>query len=349
MFYFLWHGQHIQGGPFDVSKILAADPAAMQKPDSPLWGPLHAPHHWGESIFGYYLTSDEAVLRKHAQMLADAGVDVVIFDVTNQFTYRDDYMTLLRVWARERELGNRTPQVAFLTPFWAPAKVVRELWKDLYEPGHFRELWFQWEGRPLILADPALISDSQGHAQQNTPAELRPGHTLGQSFTTTHDLTAVSARVPTWRESGSAVTLTLRRESPQGQQIASKRFENVADNAWLRLDLEKPAGPGSFYFEASEGNGASAGGATLRINCRTAAPSQTAWPSQVTEPSASPWPAMKTLASGSFSRSASRSRITFKAPLNLACGAGWSRTRSTASPILRAPASRCRWAWLKMQ
>jgi hypothetical protein len=37
-------------------------------------GPIHAPHHWRESIFRYYLTRDEAVLRKHGQMLSDAGV-----------------------------------------------------------------------------------------------------------------------------------------------------------------------------------------------------------------------------------------------------------------------------------
>ena len=42
----------------------------MEKPDSPLWGPLLAPHHWGESIFGYYLTDDASVLRKTR---ADAG------------------------------------------------------------------------------------------------------------------------------------------------------------------------------------------------------------------------------------------------------------------------------------
>ncbi|MCZ7641189.1 MAG: hypothetical protein M5U12_37150 [Verrucomicrobia bacterium] len=81
----------------------------MPKPDSPLWGPLHAPHHWGESLFGYYLTQDEGVLRKHAQMLADAGVDVVVFDVTNQVTYQADYQALLRVWSEVRAAGNRTP------------------------------------------------------------------------------------------------------------------------------------------------------------------------------------------------------------------------------------------------
>jgi len=157
IFYFLWHGAHIQGGPYDVTKILAQDPDAMRKPESPLWGPLHAPHHWGESVFGYYLTDDEGVLRKHAQMLADAGVDVVVFDVTNQLTYPEWYRSLLRVWSAMRQLGNRTPQVAFLTPFWDPGKVVRELWRDLYEPGLYRDLWFHWDGKPLILADPDTL------------------------------------------------------------------------------------------------------------------------------------------------------------------------------------------------
>ena len=43
IFYFLWHGAHVKGGPFDVGRILAIDPGAMQEKDSPLWGPMHAP------------------------------------------------------------------------------------------------------------------------------------------------------------------------------------------------------------------------------------------------------------------------------------------------------------------
>src|SRR5690349_7087341 len=45
LFYFLWHGAHARGGPYDISRILAADPQSMTKPESPLWGPLHVPHH----------------------------------------------------------------------------------------------------------------------------------------------------------------------------------------------------------------------------------------------------------------------------------------------------------------
>lgn len=255
IFYFLWHGAHIHGGPFDVTKILAADPQAMGKPNSPLWGPLHAPHHWGESIFGYYLTRDEAVLKKHAQMLSDAGIDVVIFDVTNQITYREDYMTLLRVWARERELGNRTPQVAFLTPFWAPEKVTRELWRDLYSREVHRDLWFMWEGKPLILADATLVTAAKEYAEQNFPAELLPEKTLGQSFTIDQPMLSVSGRFPTLRMTGSSLTLTLRRQGPSGQIVATTQFANIPDNAWLRLELPEPADPGVYYLEASGAEG----------------------------------------------------------------------------------------------
>lgn len=255
IFYFLWHGAHIQGGPYDVTKILSRDPEAMTKPDSPLWGPLHAPHHWGESLFGYYLTQDEGVLRKHAQMLADTGVDVVIFDVTNQLTYPDDYRALLRVWSEVRSAGNRTPQIAFLTPFWDPAKVVRELWRDLYAPGLYPELWFRWEGKPLILADPAMILDRGGNDQQDTPIELLPGHTLGQTFTATQALEKVGGRFPTWNTSGAAVTLSLFRNGPGGELVRSERVANIRDNEWRLLSFNPPLPPGRYYLEMSEPQG----------------------------------------------------------------------------------------------
>jgi hypothetical protein len=255
MFYFLWHGPHIKGGPYDVTRILARDPAAMQKPDSPLWGPLHAPHHWGESIFGYYLTDDEAVLRKHGQMLADAGVDVVIFDVTNQQSYRAWYGALLRVWGGMRAAGNRTPQVAFLTPFWDPAKVVRELWRDLYQPGLSNDLWFRWEGRPLILADPDLIDAREESAQQNTATEIRSGHTLGQRFTTTKPFQAVSGRFPTYHTTNAAITMRLFREGNTKTPLAEARFTNVIDNAWLTLRPASASPPGVYVLEASASSG----------------------------------------------------------------------------------------------
>jgi len=255
IFYFLWHGAHVSGGPYDITKVLAADPDAMHKPDSPLWGPLGANHHWGESLFGYYLSDDDYVLRKHAQMLSDAGVDVVIFDVTNQFTYRSSYMALLKSWSEVRAAGGRTPQVAFLTPFWDPERVVRSLYADLYGPGHYRDLWFRWDGKPLILADPALVGAGEGTREQNSPAPLLPGHTLGQSFHASRPFHSVSGRFPTWATKGAGMTLTLRRDGPAGRRLASRRVRDVADNDWVSLAVKWQLPPGSYYLEASEPRG----------------------------------------------------------------------------------------------
>lgn len=159
IFYFLWMGQHGLDGPYDITRILTRDPDAMSKPDSPLWGPLHKFHYWGEPLFGYYLSTDKWVYRKHAQMLSDAGIDMVLFDVTNQFTYPESYTALCEAWTEVRANGGRTPQIAFLTPFGDPRKVVRALYDDLYSKGLYRDLWFQWRGKPLVLADPAKVDD----------------------------------------------------------------------------------------------------------------------------------------------------------------------------------------------
>lgn len=255
IFYFLWLGAHAGNGPYDVSKVLAEDPTAIEKRDSPLWGPLGAMHHWGEPLFGYYRTDDAYVLRKHAQMLADAGVDVVIFDVTNQWTYKSDYRALLRVFSEVRRDGGKTPHVAFLCPFWKPAKVVAELYQDLYEPGLDRDLWFRWEGKPLILADPALIADTAGTEEKNTPERLEAGHRLGQSFTADKPFDSVGGCFPTWRHPDSGVTLTLFRDGPQGEKIACRVFADVEDNAVRSLEFPEPLPPGAYYLEISEPKG----------------------------------------------------------------------------------------------
>src|SRR5690606_38374910 len=91
--------------------------------------------------------------------------------------------------------------------------------------------------------------------QQNGPAELEEGSTLGQSFTADRPFTSVSAKFPTWNTSDSDVTLTLRRDGPNGEQLATRRIEDVGDNAWEQLVLDQPLQPGTYYLEQSEPSG----------------------------------------------------------------------------------------------
>ncbi len=159
IFYFMNLAQWppFEKGPFDVSKILKEDPEAIKKPDSPLWGPEGSPHFWGEPLFGYYHAEDPWVLRRHANLLADAGIDTLIFDTTNRVTFRNVYMKLCEVFSQVRKEGGQTPQILFMVNTEAGA-TAQELFNDLYKPGLYSDLWFQWEGKPLMICDPEKAS-----------------------------------------------------------------------------------------------------------------------------------------------------------------------------------------------
>ena len=254
MFYFQTF-DHGMEGPYDNTKILAAHPEAMTDIHNPAWGPLNRSHYWGEPLFGYYASDDEWALRKHAQMLSAAGVDVVIFDNSNAVTYDRARMKLLRVWEQIRREGGKTPQVAFLCPFGNPGHIgsntLRELYNTLYGPGLYADLWFRWEGKPLVLAD-ASYADATGSTEPpRQPTELPQGTTLGQTFTAEKPFLGVGGEFPTWSTADSGMTLSLFEKGPGGHLLARRRFEHVADNATVMLDADAALPAGKYYLEMS--------------------------------------------------------------------------------------------------
>ena len=158
IFYFLTHGRDRTSLPHDIAKILAQDPDVLSKPDSPLWGPEHASYYWGQPLYGYYNSTDPWVLRRHAQLLADAGIDTVIFDTTNRETHPEVYFAICQVWSQIRKEGGRTPQICFMVNTKA-GETAQEIFHDLYQPGLYPELWFRWQGKPLMICDPNEASD----------------------------------------------------------------------------------------------------------------------------------------------------------------------------------------------
>ncbi len=155
IFYWTWHVPRGTGGPNDNTKLIAT--AKDGKID---WPKNRCPHHWGEPELGYYMMTDPFVIRKHASMLVDAGIDAVFFDTTNPpSTWKNEYETLCRTYAAMRAEGNKTPSICFICPFHDPNAVLNRVWKDLYEPGRWSDLWFCWEGKPLILANQDFVKD----------------------------------------------------------------------------------------------------------------------------------------------------------------------------------------------
>lgn len=157
IFYFLWHERDLAEPAFNIAHILPRDPDILKKPNSPLWGPPRTQYYWGEPLYGYYNSMDPWVIRRHATLLADAGIDTVIFDTTNRRTYRDVYLKICEVWSQIRREGGRTPQICFMVNTKA-GETADELFKDLYQPGLYPELWFRWQDKPLLICDPKMAS-----------------------------------------------------------------------------------------------------------------------------------------------------------------------------------------------
>jgi hypothetical protein len=148
IFYYFWHQRTNYPAPYDISKIIAGK---TQPFGDAQFGPSPAFHHWGEPALGYYDIDDEFVLRRHAQMLSDAGVDAIVLDVTNAATYDATWQKLCSVYAELRAAGNRTPSISFVANS-SSDQTVQHLYDTLYSKNQCAGLLYQYQGKPLIMA-----------------------------------------------------------------------------------------------------------------------------------------------------------------------------------------------------
>ena len=130
---------------------------------------------------GYFLSQDEWVIRKDISMLQDAGVDVLVMDVTNGVGYWDEWELLFSTMMKMREEGNRTPEFLFWSFNNKPTEVVKSLYERYYKEGKFQDLWFKWDGKPLLLynADPSVDANGNYEATaKDYPPEIFDFFTL---------------------------------------------------------------------------------------------------------------------------------------------------------------------------
>ncbi len=159
IFYFLWCGMHSSDKrPLDITRLLRADPEAGHKPDSEVWGPYSAMHHWGEPMFGYYYSEDEWVMRKHVEMLTHAGIDFLVFDTTNAVIYEPQAKMMLRLLSEYRKAGFNTPKAMFYTNTRS-GYTAQLIYDRIYKQGYMSDSWFCADGKPLIIARESECSD----------------------------------------------------------------------------------------------------------------------------------------------------------------------------------------------
>ena len=164
IFYITWHTQNLANMPApydaDVTKVLQADPNARFQADNPNW--KRGSYHWGEPEMGYFLSQDEWVIRKDMSMLSDAGVDVLVLDVTNAVRYWDEWEVLFSTMEKMRAEGNNTPQFCFWAFNGEVITVVQQLYERIYKENKYPDLWFYWDGKPLLLYNADPVHDANG-------------------------------------------------------------------------------------------------------------------------------------------------------------------------------------------
>lgn len=178
IFYFMWHTGHGElmdhslayavGGIEEFEKVMSS-------------GPLGFAHYWAEPYFGYYRSDDEWVIRRHAYMLADAGIDFIFFDVTNGLIYRPVCETILKVWDEIRKEGYKTPDIMFITGDGInnATRSFNQIWDAFYRDRRYEELWFLHEGKPLLLVPEAVVN--------NMTDEQKDFFTFRRSWANTND------------------------------------------------------------------------------------------------------------------------------------------------------------------
>jgi hypothetical protein len=231
VFYYLWN----EGAPgskvYDIAKIIK-EPDEFKRQ----WGPRNSFHFWGEPEYGYYRSNDPWVLRRDLQMLSQAKVDFLYFDVTNAFIYLDTVKALCKVSMEMRAEGIQTPKITFTTNTKS-GETMNKLYDEFYSQNECKDLWFSWDGKPVMLGD---ITDPV------LRADVKAFFTIRRSWVGSTDITKMENHWPwlnwtpqTWGWSGSkdnkdqvAVAAAFHPENPRGQSFTTANGQPPVDSSY---------------------------------------------------------------------------------------------------------------------
>lgn len=151
MFYWHWHGPDRWGPDYNVTEFMKTHPGFSNFQAFPPNAPGDPTWYWAEPLFGYYRSDDPWVIRKHLVLIADAGVDFLFFDYTNGVVYDREMQTFLDVAEDLKQHGVAIPKLVFFVNV-EPEKIDEKLYTRWYKPGKYDDMWFRWQGKPLIMS-----------------------------------------------------------------------------------------------------------------------------------------------------------------------------------------------------
>ncbi len=160
------------------AEIVAEHPDAYADFYHEAWPEGATSYYWNEPLFGYYTMSDYWVIRRHAIMLANAGVDVIFFDWSNGDASGDQTLNLLcEAYADAKADGIRVPKINALNSWYVDHSQRRTQLVNIhtyfFENERYKELWYEWDGAPLMFGNNSKWSTNLDTSKLDETAYIR--------------------------------------------------------------------------------------------------------------------------------------------------------------------------------
>lgn len=169
MFYHNWHVHNTEA--FIASEIIEKYPEAKSEYRHEAW-PVNGPAWWDEPVYGFYDDMDYWHYRKAAELMADAGVDVVFLDYTNgDSIYVKALDVMLKAYHDAREDGVDVPKISCYMQMGGTIpnryRMLKAVYFNLCYNEYYKDLWYYLDGKPLLIQT-EYYYDSQGANKEDT-------------------------------------------------------------------------------------------------------------------------------------------------------------------------------------
>ena len=203
---------------------------------------------WDMPLLGKYTSDNRDVIRQHGIWLRDAGVDCVFVDWSNDIGYdpatmrsqRADFRMIEEATETLFEVWSELPGAPKICIFTGPGHVQgtdgfdafssgrmaeknRQIWDTFLANKKFSDMYFRYEGKPLLLcyaATPSFIQDNKSPFKDDRFTVRWITGYVGQQSNLFDKETLVSKMFWSWEERG-AQTFTVQGGRPEAMTISA--------------------------------------------------------------------------------------------------------------------------------
>lgn len=155
--YWNWFTSSDTSRAYIPSEIISKYPSEKDDYTSPVWDNMGT-YWWAEPLFGFYDSYDYWVYRRHSEMLANAGVDFIVFDYSNGgMTFIKPLTILADAFRDAKKDGIKAPKIAPMTDLGGKAdnsvRLLQSIYFNCFVGEDYTDIWYYLDGKPLLFGN----------------------------------------------------------------------------------------------------------------------------------------------------------------------------------------------------